>query len=119
MYVLVCMCLSMLAAFSQSALRHLFFSFIPMPYLLLAFAASQVTELMERGPLRGVLANSPNISTVQRLRFALDTAQGMAYLHSLGCIHRDLKSGTLDECERMSLKMCVCMLLAYMSYSPN
>ena len=51
--------------------------------------------MMERGPLRLVLATSGLLSPMQKLRFVADTAAGMAYLHRLGCIHRDLKSGEL------------------------
>jgi serine/threonine protein kinase len=58
-----------------------------------------VTELMTRGSLRGILANaSLPLPVALRLRMALDTSQGMAFLHTFQphpMIHRDLKSQNL------------------------
>lgn len=57
-----------------------------------------VTEWCERGALSGILYDrSVPVSAAMRLSLALQTAQGMAYLHSprRGIIHRDLKSHNL------------------------
>eukprot|EP00035_Acanthoeca_spectabilis_P008863 m.159399 g.159399 ORF g.159399 m.159399 type:complete len:1116 (+) comp14529_c0_seq3:71-3418(+) len=55
-----------------------------------------VTELMERGSLKALLANSAqSLAWNVRLTFAEDVARGMRYLHSVGTVHRDLKA---DNC---------------------
>lgn len=55
-----------------------------------------VTELLVNGSLRTVLSDSKqSITWPQRLQFALDAARGMAHIHSLNKMHRDLKSGNL------------------------
>ncbi len=53
-----------------------------------------VTELVELGDLHKYLTTH-TVGWDRKLQFALDTAEGMAHLHSLGKIHRDLKSGNL------------------------
>ena len=53
-----------------------------------------VTELMEVGSLTGVLQAGP-LAWATKVRFSLETARGMALVHSLGRIHRDLKSGNI------------------------
>ncbi len=62
-------------------------------YTIFALANAQVTELMERGSLSEVLKTP--LHWEQKLRFCLDAARGMQHIHSLGYIHRDLKSGNL------------------------
>lgn len=52
-----------------------------------------VTELMQRGSLRGILRSSGHLPYAQKIAFVRDAARGMAHLHSLGRIHRDLKTG--------------------------
>ena len=56
-----------------------------------------VTELMELGTLSGVLQDvgGVEIDWTTRHRFALETALGMAMVHSLGRMHRDLKSANI------------------------
>jgi len=57
--------------------------------------ASMVLELMHRGSLNDILMSpkySEQVDFPLSLRIAKDIARGMAYLHSLSIIHRDLKS---------------------------
>jgi len=57
--------------------------------------ACMVLELMQRGSLNDVLQSpeyQPQVDYVLSLRIATDVARGMAYLHSMSIIHRDLKS---------------------------
>lgn len=72
-----------------------------------------VTELMARGNVRDLLVPAPGARAVKlewniRLQWALDTAQGMAYLHSLTptMIHRDLKTTNLLVDRGMNVKIC-------------
>ena len=65
------------------------------------FAASKgpflVIEFAERGSLKNILLSSAPVSMERKLRFALDAARGMEYLHgqSPPRIHRDLKTANL------------------------
>eukprot|EP00041_Stephanoeca_diplocostata_P036170 m.1306591 g.1306591 ORF g.1306591 m.1306591 type:complete len:1140 (-) comp24816_c0_seq1:94-3513(-) len=55
-----------------------------------------VVELMELGSMGDLLRDlTKELSWSTRLSFALDIARGMKHLHSLGSLHRDLKS---DNC---------------------
>eukprot|EP01114_Cavostelium_apophysatum_P013008 TRINITY_DN3062_c0_g1_i1.p1 TRINITY_DN3062_c0_g1~~TRINITY_DN3062_c0_g1_i1.p1 ORF type:complete len:754 (+),score=209.48 TRINITY_DN3062_c0_g1_i1:33-2294(+) len=51
-----------------------------------------ITKFMVGGNLREYLKSSIEIPYATRLRIATDIAKGMAFLHSKGIIHRDLKS---------------------------
>eukprot|EP00041_Stephanoeca_diplocostata_P010103 m.160349 g.160349 ORF g.160349 m.160349 type:complete len:568 (-) comp18022_c0_seq1:286-1989(-) len=64
-----------------------------------------VTELMELGSLRGLLRSDRPISWPTRHRFAVDIARGMEHLHSLGSIHRDLKSDNCLVDKRLCIKV--------------
>eukprot|EP00172_Hildenbrandia_rubra_P001868 Plantae.Rhodophyta-Hildenbrandia_rubra.ctg2483.p1 GENE.Plantae.Rhodophyta-Hildenbrandia_rubra.ctg2483~~Plantae.Rhodophyta-Hildenbrandia_rubra.ctg2483.p1 ORF type:complete len:405 (-),score=51.22 Plantae.Rhodophyta-Hildenbrandia_rubra.ctg2483:464-1678(-) len=72
-----------------------------------------VTELMVRGNVLDLLVGPVNGRTVKlewttRLQWALDTAMGMCYLHSLSppMIHRDLKTTNLLVDRGMNVKIC-------------
>jgi len=57
--------------------------------------ACMILELMHRGSLNDVLMSakySKYVDLALSIRIATDIARGMAYLHSLSIIHRDLKS---------------------------
>lgn len=75
---------------------------------------SIVTELMARGNVRDLLVGLAKgggqirLDWSLRQQWALDTAQGMAYLHSLDppMIHRDLKTTNLLVDRGMNVKIC-------------
>jgi hypothetical protein len=68
-----------------------------------------VLELSERGSLCSMLEKATTAAEViaweRKLVFAKDTALGMQHLHSLGCIHRDLKSGNLLVTQNYHIKV--------------
>lgn len=52
-----------------------------------------ITEYISGGTLRQILKNKgKELSWLQRIKFARDIAAGMAYLHSMNVMHRDLNS---------------------------
>lgn len=72
-----------------------------------------VTELMARGNVRDLLVGMVKGRKIRldwslRQQWALDTAMGMAYLHSLNplMIHRDLKTTNLLVDRGMNVKIC-------------
>ena len=55
-----------------------------------------VCELFERGSLDKIIEDTTQeLSLPMIVHIALGAAKGMSYLHRLGIIHRDLKSGNL------------------------
>lgn len=71
-----------------------------------------VTEFLERGTVRALLVSSGSADRFPlspiRINWALDTARGMAYLHSLSppIIHRDLKTTNLLVDRGYNVKIC-------------
>lgn len=78
------------------------------PNLVRFFGAGQlpsgdpflVLELVARGSLREILAaeeagRRTPLASAMRTQLALDVIRGMAHIHSLGLVHRDLKSGNV------------------------
>jgi serine/threonine protein kinase len=64
-----------------------------------------VTELIDLGTLTSVLESSRPIDWPQRTRFAYETAAGMAHVHGLGRMHRDLKSANLLVSSSLHIKI--------------
>ena len=50
-----------------------------------------LTEYMEKGSLSDLLRNEPNLSYKMRFSIAGDIAAGMAKMHKIGFIHRDIR----------------------------
>eukprot|EP00118_Oscarella_pearsei_P002115 m.9577 g.9577 ORF g.9577 m.9577 type:complete len:1224 (+) comp21448_c0_seq1:590-4261(+) len=67
-----------------------------------------VVEYVPRGSLTGVLRNATiSLNPSQKVRFAMDAAKGMRFLHSLQPprVHRDLKSTNLLVSDRWVVKV--------------
>jgi len=67
-----------------------------------------VEELMAGGTLKGLVRGSGSTRELgwgAKTALASDVARGMAYMHGLGHIHRDLKSGNVLITETMQAKV--------------
>ena len=66
-----------------------------------------VEELMVEGSLKGFLRSPQNrgLPWAQKVSFACDVARGMHHIHSLGHLHRDLKSGNVLVTSRRQAKV--------------
>eukprot|EP01132_Coremiostelium_polycephalum_P006712 gene6712-8321_t len=65
-----------------------------------------VSELVKGGSLRDVLLNKDiRLTYHQQLSIAVDISYAMKYLHSIGVIHRDLKSGNVLITDDMRAKV--------------
>ncbi|KAK6751326.1 hypothetical protein RB195_002983 [Necator americanus] len=49
-----------------------------------------VMEMIQGGGLDHHLQNNPNIDNKDKIGYAIDVALGLVYLHSKGCMHRDI-----------------------------
>ena len=66
-----------------------------------------VMEFVPRGSLDQLLhASSIPLDLRRRCKMAMHVARGMAYLHSQGIIHRDLKAGNLLVGASFEIKVC-------------
>ncbi len=64
-----------------------------------------VMELMPKGSLYGVLKNNPELPLAVKYRIALDVVSGLAQLHDMDILHRDLKSLNVLLDERFRAKI--------------
>ncbi len=65
-----------------------------------------VTELLD-GDVEDLLEAHPNTTLFQRMQWAKQAAEGMAWVHGAGVIHRDLKpSNLLYSKKENSVKIC-------------
>ena len=67
-----------------------------------------VFELMSFGSLYNLLhlKKAISLSMDERMRIAKDVAQVFHYMHSLGIVHRDLKSHNILVDEHYNIKVC-------------
>jgi serine/threonine protein kinase len=72
------------------------------PNIVIAF------EYMSFGSLYNLLhlKKTINLSLEERLRIARDVARVFHYMHSLGIVHRDLKSHNILVDEHFNIKVC-------------
>eukprot|EP01130_Rhizamoeba_saxonica_P000748 TRINITY_DN10673_c0_g1_i1.p1 TRINITY_DN10673_c0_g1~~TRINITY_DN10673_c0_g1_i1.p1 ORF type:complete len:813 (+),score=144.14 TRINITY_DN10673_c0_g1_i1:38-2440(+) len=63
-----------------------------------------VTEYAGRGDLKHVAPKVKDLS--KRLRFAVDMAKGLSWLHAMGIVHRDLKLANILVLDDYSIKIC-------------
>jgi serine/threonine-protein kinase len=52
-------------------------------------------ELLDGADLRGIIRADPPVPLEQKLQIMLDTCGGMAYVHALDMVHRDIKPGNI------------------------
>lgn len=92
----------------QSILRHpniaLLMGMVPkIPNIVIVF------EYMSQGSLYNLLhlkKSSKNLNLDERLKIAKDVATVFHYMHSLGIVHRDLKSHNILVDEHNNIKVC-------------
>ena len=65
-----------------------------------------VMEFMEHGALQSYIkAHAPELTELQRLGFAADLANGLAYLHARGFIHRDVAARNVLLSSTLTVKL--------------
>lgn len=67
---------------------------------------AQVTELCKRGSLYSLLHSGIKLSPQLRLRFILECARGVAWLHRMKILHRDVKSPNVLVTDLFHVKLC-------------
>lgn len=68
-----------------------------------------VFEHVQMGSLFNVLhmkKNQINLDLKQRLKMALDAARVFQYMHTLGIVHRDIKSHNILLDQNLEVKVC-------------
>jgi len=71
------------------------------PHLLM------VMEYMSGGSLHSLLfKKKQRLEFKERARMAYEIAEGLAYVHGLGVVHRDLKSANIVLDDKLSCKLC-------------
>lgn len=83
------------------------------PFLMLELVSQGSLRSLLRGgrsegKLIGGAAGTP-LSLKLKLQLTADIAKGMAFIHSMGALHRDLKSGKMRETKRGSCTRAFCL----------
>lgn len=55
---------------------------------------------MHKGTLRDIIRTVGPLGSPMIVKYALDVALGLAYMHTLDILHRDIKASNILVCER-------------------
>ena len=92
----------------QSILRHpniaLLMGVVPkIPNIVIVFEHVQQGSLFQ---LLHMKKNQVELTMTQRVKIALDTARVFLYMHTLGIVHRDIKSHNVLITNNLEVKVC-------------